>query len=463
MKKWKLYTAAGILLAMPAGMSGCEHMVEAAVVAEMQKETAGEGGRTVFEQKAALGQTDTEALFGSAEKADGQSGVQNQVSAPERYTADVSFDQVFTSQQDEGAETPGTEISQTVHITADAPVEVPQVDEIHLKKVNAAAFSEERMKQWAELLSEGNPCTETEEKEEDKNCKIVHVTVDDIPYFGTYPASAEDAVGYPFFSWAIDQSACDLRRVLAGESETDAEDYEKMSAELLERLGISGFELFKVSELEDYANWTGEETEEEITAFILRYERVADGVWALGTTAVEYPEYREDRTNVWAPDYLELTWAGGHLVSLTCMVPMEISDYSDESLFLLPFEEIRQIFENTIGEKMTGQGAEVPRFLSEFEDLFAVALQYPEVAFQNLEISISEVRLSYMRIREEEELTPGAEEGILIPVWDFYGTWTGTDTDENGTVVGEKMESEDVSLLTIDARDGTILQRMVGY
>lgn len=163
------------------------------------------------------------------------------------------------------------------------------------------------------------------------------------------------------------------------------------------------------------------------------------------------------------PEFLQLGYTEGRLVDFSYIEPVEISDYSDEALFLLPFEEIRQIFENTIGEKMVGAGNDTDKVTENQDGIVTVWKQYPDTVFDNVAVNIHKVRLGYMRVRDEEALTAGTKEGLLIPVWDFFGTWTASGTQENGKTVGEKMESEDISLLTIDARDGTVLQRMVGY
>lgn len=59
-------------------------------------------------------------------------------------------------------------------------------------------------------------------------------------------------------------------------------------------------------------------------------------------------------------------------------------------------------------------------------------------------------------------------EAILIPVWDFYGTWTSEEPEYeygngagDGPVIGNViMDDAGVPLLTIDARDGSVIQRV---
>lgn len=78
---------------------------------------------------------------------------------------------------------------------------------------------------------------------------------------------------------------------------------------------------------------------------------------------------------------------------------------------------------------------------------------------ETLNLQIDRVTLGYMRVYD-----PGADftSGILVPVWDFFGK------SENEMIVdGEKMEYSDDqtnhSYLTINAVDGTVINRSLGY
>lgn len=74
---------------------------------------------------------------------------------------------------------------------------------------------------------------------------------------------------------------------------------------------------------------------------------------------------------------------------------------------------------------------------------------------------IREVRLGYTRIYD-----PGADvnQGILVPVWDFFGVWKTSYRDET---TGENVEYITAdpyqSYMTINAIDGTVVDRSLGY
>ena len=69
---------------------------------------------------------------------------------------------------------------------------------------------------------------------------------------------------------------------------------------------------------------------------------------------------------------------------------------------------------------------------------------------------ITDVRLSYMRVREKDNL----DEGKLIPVWDFFGS---RDIYQDGGTEPYTEDQANMSFLTVNAMDGTIIERNRGY
>ena len=72
---------------------------------------------------------------------------------------------------------------------------------------------------------------------------------------------------------------------------------------------------------------------------------------------------------------------------------------------------------------------------------------------------VMEIRLGYMRIYD-----PGADTstGLLVPVWDFFGYCDLTDTYD-GEVYSYTNAERKASFLTINAADGTVIDRSLGY
>ena len=73
-------------------------------------------------------------------------------------------------------------------------------------------------------------------------------------------------------------------------------------------------------------------------------------------------------------------------------------------------------------------------------------------------VNVDKVQLSLMRIRDKGNF----ERGLIVPVWDFYGSVTAHTEDENYKQYvygGPRYET----LLSINAIDGTLIDRELGY
>ena len=121
------------------------------------------------------------------------------------------------------------------------------------------------------------------------------------------------------------------------------------------------------------------------------------------------------------------------------MAPVEIEDWQDDYVFLLPFSEISQIFEEMLEGSLTIENG-----------LLAG------------ELNISEVRLGYVRVISKELLqedtnvtTENGQDvytGVLVPAWSFIGTATGAIAEAYGVNEGTR-----ISYMTINATDGSII------
>lgn len=103
---------------------------------------------------------------------------------------------------------------------------------------------------------------------------------------------------------------------------------------------------------------------------------------------------------------------------------------------LLSFSEVTDIFEEM-----------APIHYADFSDSGSIKLD------------ITDVKLGYMRIYEP---SADSSHGLLVPVWDFFGSADVHRTDSFGTTdysFGDPRRS----LLTINAADGTVIDRSMGY
>ncbi len=132
--------------------------------------------------------------------------------------------------------------------------------------------------------------------------------------------------------------------------------------------------------------------------------------------------------NTWANESVEFYVNQDGLQKAVIRNLYEIEETLADNIELLTFPEIMEIF-----------GQAMPLYLSENTD----------------KVTIDRITLGYARIYD-----PGMDStvGLLVPVWDFFGT-------NKFTVDGESRTQDDPahSLLTINAADGTVISRDYGY
>lgn len=201
------------------------------------------------------------------------------------------------------------------------------------------------------------------------------------------------------------------------------------AAALAEKLGLSDFEVWGGENYICYRT-EGDTLLPDQAAFGVHLVRTVEGV------PVTYShEYGDGGELFWPEEALDLIYGREGLVTFHWMSPYQIEDLSEDYVFLLPFSEIQSIFEEMIVKR--------------YEDMF-------RDEGQTIELTVDEVRLGYMRVRNKENLL----EATLVPVWDFCGTSTASSGSFKEPYV---MEEPFTSLLTINAMDGTVINRGVGY
>lgn len=127
----------------------------------------------------------------------------------------------------------------------------------------------------------------------------------------------------------------------------------------------------------------------------------------------------------------------GAICELTWMYPFRVTGTENENVALLPFDEILAIFRRQI-------------FMN----------QYLDKGFDET-VRITEIRFSYMRVKIKD-----SDEYRLLPVWDFLGyeldpEWDATASPGELAIARSWWNNQ--SLLTVNAIDGSILNRNLGY
>ena len=427
MKKVKMLMGAVLCMNLLA-VSGCDSVVQSAVVEE----------KNPTDQKR------------EENKETVQKTVAEQVEAPETYQTTIQADLRSADREDK-------ENPMKFTLTADAPVKVPDVDAICLKKVKRVAISEEEQNKIKETFDKGQPMQE----ENDENEQV-----------GTYTVE----IGFQIAKFIFDDCG-DMTLALSEKKEREErfQNYikagsgkvsEKEAKEKVSGLVSGDWEIFESS---SKALTEGSTTLEK-DDFI--FERMIDGVpvnyvretsLPVNEQALEWENedgtLHEGQSEGWENEVLTMDFCSGTIQSFLHRNPIEASNVSDERLFLLPFDEVKDIFEKTITLQVMTEDK---------NRMIAVDggsnYRYPSIDAQSAEITITKVQLGYMRMPDSEGSNT---EAVLIPVWDFYGTWTSEEPEykygngEDGLVMGDvTMDDAGVSLLTIDARDGSVIQRV---
>ncbi len=428
-------------------------------------------------------------------------GIADQVQAPERYTTEFSENRI--------------------HVKVDAPVIIPMTAGFKLYKVTGRAFTqedydtvnhvllkdgklwdrdhekmeksrgftraeiEERIKilkeqqagnggskivaakektyeeligEWEELLKEAPEepviaeippiVCHTEDPEEleenpDKNYLMGHVTVEGKDYFVALDNNLKEDWRWIQFEVRGPQSQGSYMPVSWALEETLDVNIspEKVREDAKALMKSLGFDDFAVSGEEYVQSYSFDEYSDEAKVLNSGYEiyftRELNGI---PVTYTHEPGTTVEDSNhpSWPYEAVNLTYGEEGLLDFLWINPCEVEESGDEYVFLLPFSDIQAVFEKMIPKK----------YADRYQDT-SVEIYY----------EIDEIRLGYMRVREKGN----AKEGTMIPVWDFFGSETIIYNNLNDKEQTNVKAGSYESLFTINAMDGTVIDRGLGY
>jgi hypothetical protein len=132
---------------------------------------------------------------------------------------------------------------------------------------------------------------------------------------------------------------------------------------------------------------------------------------------------------VWLKEELQICIDDSGIIRFYWGYPGDAGDILNPNVLLKDFEEIKEIFKQQIC----------------YQKLWTMP------GMSNSQIDIKDIKLGLIRVRMKDKGTY-----VMLPVWDFIGDWT-----YNLSPVETK--ETDVSFLTINAIDGSIINRYLGY
>ncbi len=159
--------------------------------------------------------------------------------------------------------------------------------------------------------------------------------------------------------------------------------------------------------------------------YIFKFVRTIDGVKLFTgdekfTDGYQGGEYVKKQ---WPTECVEVKVNDDGIVEFTYNAPLEVTETVVDKTSMKSFEEIKSIFESMV-----------------------VVANAQEDFKKN--ITVDTVKLRYERISEKDSF----DTGLLIPAWDFAGT-----------IDSDKLGANDGSVLTINAIDGSVINRELGY
>ncbi len=280
---------------------------------------------------------------------------------------------------------------------------------------------------------------DTEDSEE--NWLHGYVTADGQDYFVSVDNNLRDDWRWINFEVSEVNAKSNFMPVGEGEEEeieTDKfprqslkEEAEKMIADMgFSDFASAGDEFFRTYAWNEETDALAEDNED---GYGVHFTRTLDGIPVTYTYS--------DGTGVedgvpcsWPYEGIDIVFNTEGLASFKWTNPYHIEKLSEETVFLIPFSDIQSIFEEML--------------LKKYGDFYADSEM--QVSFE-----IDRISLGYMRVMEKGNVM----EGTMVPVWDFFGRETVTQGDDEVYTYGGSFDS----WLTINALDGTIIDRDLGY
>ena len=180
-------------------------------------------------------------------------------------------------------------------------------------------------------------------------------------------------------------------------------------------------------------------------AYIFVYMRAVGGVPATYTMqdCASLLSMEDNVTNPLAYERIEVLIDDTGIVKVEWYSPMQQGETLAQNVEVLSFDKVIESFRNMIKTKYA--------FVDESNENYTI---------NSADVYITRVTLGYSRVASKD--TP--DEFIMVPVWDFFGYLT-RDIEGQPTDANERWNglAEVDSLLTINAVDGTVIDRGLGY
>lgn len=356
--------------------------------------------------------------------------LREQISPPDKY--EVSFDK--------GG----------VAVYGEAVISIPDVETITIKKTVSDSFSVEDFEQFQSHFQSIEDVVWGEEAYQSGENGYTYISRNAVHngkeyYLNYYQDGQESAGDYARLNYMTVGISTAVRSIhdyeTMPEEMKSEEAWEAMGSKaelLLESLGYSDMKLVTRKWVEGVRPKKDDTWDAPIYLREFCFSLAPDGIEAPIFSCVK----KQDKNSIYQ-QYATVTYThNGVLNGVMIKNKESVIGDSRESVFLLPFSEISAIFESVVKKS--------------YQDYFLYGNSFSDE--QKIVLNIKEVRLGYMGIHEIEKNKVKAA-GKMIPVWDFLGS-VSVEYFKEGELVGHEIYSEpDLSLMTINAMDGSIMER----
>ena len=219
---------------------------------------------------------------------------------------------------------------------------------------------------------------------------------------------------------------------------------EAKAQEALLALGIDGMALATIDDVWGGTRLEGGVAESQARhAYKLRYTRSVNGTPTTYTdnkivgNMVEVNEMTNETFSYdWRYECVQFVIDDTGIVEFVWESPYDVVETVVESAALKQFDEIESVFSKMI-------------LVTNVSHQEGVSISF----------NISRAQLGLTRVMEKDKY----DSALLIPVWDFFGTLSIEYTDSNGQKQTDTLDEIHTSQLTINAIDGSIIDRTRGY
>lgn len=247
------------------------------------------------------------------------------------------------------------------------------------------------------------------------------------------------------YSWLPDEDK------LVSDIGISMEDAKKISDEKVSRLNLEGMEMTVSEYAVEIGGHNGAPGPEDLknAGYCFHYTRKLNGIPITYTTERGgFREKADSGIKPWCYEALDIYVTKDGIDTVSFLNQYEIGETKAGNLELMPFSEIIAIYE----KMMTIQNAGV--LMDQRGSGGDVGAPMEARTYR-----VDRIVFGYSRIYDSQA---GGSAGLLVPVWDFFGEYE-NDFGEGGKTGGTLVREKYNSFLTINAVDGTVINRESGY